>query len=421
VSRRVGAAGWTLGATCTALALVGAAVASAPAQFDREVEATGPGVVAVTLDRHVYEAARADLADLRVLTASGEAVPFALDRGEAFGPRAEIAPVRRNSGTTATGAATAVLDFGEPTEKAALTLALPGDNFRRRVIVEGSEDGREWTTLTDDAWVFAVPGPRPARYESVPLPVNDFPLLRVTVHPGADERGRLAIGSAVVPAGEGPPRREATLVPRWSVAAGATGETWITLDLGARHQPFHAVTLEVEDERFLREVRVEARRDPPAGPDGAARPVRWEEIGRGVVYRFDSGGRLQECLALAVRGRERALHLRVRDGDDRPLRVAEVVVRVPVERLLFEAESGTRYRLRYGDSALGPPRYDLARTLGERADAAVAAGIGPPVRLAESARPPLPWTERHPALLWVGLVGVAVALAAITLRALRGA
>jgi len=123
--------------------------------FERTMSVSASGLAAVRLDRHVYEGARADLGDLRVVDGSGAAVPYALDRG--LGARqTEIRPQMRNRGFTPDGSATVVLDFGDRLQKDRLVLRLTGDNFRRRVTVEGGDDGESWTRLTDDAWVFGV-------------------------------------------------------------------------------------------------------------------------------------------------------------------------------------------------------------------------------------------------------------------------
>lgn len=397
------------------------AVAAAPPCFEREIGLDGAGRVSVRLDRDVYEAARADLGDLRVVDERGHDVPYLIDRAEPAGPAAEARPAVRNRGWRADGAATAVLDFGRRTGKRRLQLRLSGDNFRRRVAVEGSEDGVAWTTLVDEAWVFAVPGPGPARYETVDLPENDFPLLRVVVHPAPDEKGRPGIEDALVPGDARPERREEPLVPRWSAAQDENArETWLTLDHGARHQPFLAVELDVADERFFREVRVEARHDATA--DGRA--VWWEEIGRGAIYRLEHEGRRRECLRIEARGRGRALRLRVRNRDDRPLQVRAVAVRVPVERLLFEASPPGRFRLTYGSAGREAPSYDLARTAGDVATWAASARparLGPPRRVTAGAEAERPWTERHPSLLWAGLLAVVLALGALTYKALQRA
>ena len=404
-----------------ALAITAAAGAqtSSPA-FEREISLPAAGLVAVRLDRHIYEAARSDLGDLRVLDARGKMVPYVLDRG-VEGPQPERRPQIRNRGIAPDGAATAVLDFGDRVSKERVTLRLPGENFRRRVSVEGSDDGRAWTTLTDEAWVFAIPGPEPARYEDVALPENDFALLRVTVFPGPRERERVSIEDAWLPAGERHARREEALAPHWSRAEEPRSrETWLTLDLGARHQPYRAVVLEVEDERFFREVRLEAREDPTLSPSEAiAPPERWRAVGRGVVYRLEHGGETRECLRVEAGGRARVLRLRLRNRDDQPLRVRGVSVVAPVERLLLDVPRGGEFTLTYGAPDLPPPTYDLGRTLDADSEA-VAAELGPPIRR-DVVADVLPWTERHPLLLWVGLLLVVAALGAITWRALRSA
>jgi hypothetical protein len=314
--------------------------------------------------------------------------------------------------------ATAVLDFGERVHKHHLTVRTSGDNFRRRVSVEGSDDGRSWTTLTDDAWVFAIPGPDPARFEDLPLPDNDFPLLRVRVRPEAGERARVRVEDAWVPAGGQTPQLEETLVPRWSRAdAPRSRETWLTLDLGARYQPFHAVEIEVEDDRFFRQARLEAREEPRLSASDSVAPTdRWRSVGQGVLYRLRDRGELRECLRLAVSGRARVLRLRLLNQDDRPLRVSGVRVFVPFERLVLE-DGGGALTVTYGAPGLAAPEHDLARTVEPGADVPLAE-LGPPVRR-DVVADVLPWTERHPRLLWVGLLVVVAALGALTWRALR--
>jgi hypothetical protein len=397
-----------------------AASASSPPAFERTVEADGPGRVAVRLDRDVYEAARADLGDVRVLDDAGHLVPFVLDRGERAARSEERRPALLNRGRTAAGEATVDLDFGpRPAARSRLQLRLSGDNFRRGVGVAGSADGREWTTLVDEAWVFAVPGPEAARYEALEVPANDFRLLRVRVRPGPEEAGRVRVEDAWVPTEARPPVREDTLEPRLARAEATEGETWLTLDLGAAHQPFHSIELDVADLRFFREAIVEARREPAgrAGPPGA---VSWAEIDRGALYRLGPASRPSQCLRLGVAGRERVVRVRLRNRDDRPLEVTGARVRVPVERVVFEAGTGHRYRLVYG-STEAPPRFDLGRTVGDVgawAAGARDAALGPPRRLRAGAANEAPWTERHPALLWAGLVAVVAALGTLTWRAI---
>jgi hypothetical protein len=415
-----------LAACCASLCAVAAALSASGPRFERTVEADGPGRVAVRLDREVYESARADLGDLRLFDERGQLVPFVIERGELERKHlVDVRPTIRNRAWLEDRSAVAILDFAGRTPRHRLRLELSGSNFRRRVAVAGSDDQASWKLIIDDAWVFAVPTRGPSqestRYETIDLPENDFPFLRVTVHPGPDERARVAIVDARVPAEADPPLREEALVPRWNrVEDVKDGETWLVLDLGARYQPFHTIDLGVSDERFFREALVEARREG-AGEQGRSR-LDWAEIGRGAVYRLEHAGRQRECLRIRVSGRERVLRVRLRNRDDRPLAIRGVAVRVPIERLVFDAPPGSSFVLRYGARNLPAPAFDLTRTVGDVSAWAASAHEGrlgvERVALPSDAAP-VPWTERHPTLLWGGLIAVVAALGALTYRAIR--
>jgi hypothetical protein len=329
------------------------AVLGASAGVEREVAVPAPGRVVVTLDAAVYEGARADLGDLRVVDAAGAEVPYLFERVDDEPLLPPQHPQISNRAFHRGEEAQATLDFGAPTLKSQLALSLSGDNFRRRVKVEGrARTDPQWATLTDSAYVFAVPGPWAARYETVALPENNFPLLRVTVYHGPDDPERtLILDASTRPAGRRRPR-EVTLVPRLTRTEDASAhETILTVDLGARHQPVRGVRLDVSDPAFFRGVIVEARIDPfPAGAGEAALPLSWRYLGEGAIYRYEEGGETREGLRLDVSGRERVLRLRVRNRDDRPLAIGGVTAFVPVERIAFEAREDKRVDKRSGVS-----------------------------------------------------------------------
>jgi hypothetical protein len=395
----------------------------AGASVQRDLEAAGPGRMVLTLDRDVYDRARPDLGDLRVLDEAGREAPFLLERVEDDAPAQALRPLARDRAFVRGQRASATLDFGAPTLKDHLALSLSGDNFRRRVMVEGRQRREpEWETLVDTAYVFAVPGTPPTRYETVPLPENNHRFLRVTVYNGDDDPERIEILDAWVRPETRRRPREIALAARVSRREHPQDrETHLVIDLGARHQPFRALVLDVKDPQFFRSAVVEARVDS----DGAsAAPLAWRYLSEAVAYRYEEDGQVRESLRLDVRGRERTLRVRIRNQDDRPLDTVGVTVMVPVERVVFDAEAGRKYRLTYGQADRAAPVYDLARTAG---DAALYAARAQPVRLldpvplATAPPPPVPWTERHPALLWSGLIAVAGALGGLTWRALQTA
>jgi hypothetical protein len=411
---------------------LGAATADRPT-VERAIDVPRPGRVAVVLDRDVYERARADLGDLRIVDGEDRPVPYLLERVGEEAPEVKT-PILLNRGFGRGRSATVTLDFQGSVLKRELTLSLSGDNFRRRVMVQGK--GRHddaWTSITDSAYVFAVPPTAAApglaagdarRYETVALPENNHQFLKVTVFRGQGETDDLEIRDVRAGTASSRRPREVPVTPRLTRTEDIERrETLLTLDLGARHRPFRAVMLDVADPRFFRGVTVEARADPRPGAAAADQPPAWRRLAEGAIYRYEGSGRIVENLRLEAPGRERTIRLRIHNRDDVPLGVRGVSVGVPVERLAFEAARGARYRLRYGAPGLGPPAYDLPRTVGDVALWTATAEEGrlrPPFLLPEVSDSP-PWTERHPALLWVGFIATVVILGLVTRRALRAA
>jgi hypothetical protein len=410
-----------MGRDAAAVFVLALAAAPAGAAVQRQVALSGPGRAVIALDRDVYERARPDLADLRMVDDSGREAAYLLERVEDE-TRAELKrPLPSDRGFVRRDHATVTLDFGAPTLKDHLVLALSGDNFRRRVKVEGRHHREpEWETLTDTAYVFAVPGASPTRYETVPLPENNHRFLRVTVYNGDDDPERIEIVDAWVKPETRRRPREVVLPARVTRSEQPTDrETRFLVDLGARHQPFRSLVLDVKDPQFFRSVVVEAQVES-AGVSAA--PLAWRYVAEGAVYRYEEDGQVRESLRVEASGRERTLRVRVRNQDDRPLGPVVLQVNVPVERLVFDPQPGRVYRLTYGEPSRVAPVYDLARTAGDAAlyaARAQPAGLAEVVPLAAAAAPLPPWTERHPALLWTGLLAVAGALGGLTWRALR--
>jgi hypothetical protein len=105
------------------------------------------------------------------------------------------------------------------------------------------------------------------------------------------------------------------------------------------------------------------------------------------------------------------------NGDDAPLALQSVQLQMLERDLCFEAAANQSYTLYYGDEALSAPRYDYAVLFTPQPRPARVAAGPEALNPAFQPRPDLrPFTEKHPALLWVALVLVIVLLAAIALR-----
>ena len=395
--------------------LLAAAASVHPAlSYRRAIEVLAPGRASAVLDAQVYERARPDLADLRVEDDKGAMVPFVLVRG--FDDSARTVPAKvLNRTYVRKKSLTATLDFGQSLLKRSLYVGTEGDSFRRRVTVEGSDDGVRWETLVAGAYIFAVPGVDGARYETVPLPENDFQKLRVTIENDRDDPPVLVLRDASVESGHKPRERRLTSTFRTERDAEKK-ETHLYVDLGGDGQPFFAIDLDIGSPRFFRTATVDAF----GGKDD--NDSVWRALVDCGLYRYQDGAKLHDSTRLAATGAARRLRVRIRDGDDAPLDVRGVQVLGPEDRVAFEAASGRRYVLSYGFPDREQASFDLARTVIDPAAwaaSAATAALGDETFRDETGR--RPWTERYPALLWAGLVLAVAALGALTYGALRRA
>ncbi|MFZ0662954.1 MAG: DUF3999 family protein [Acidobacteriaceae bacterium] len=107
----------------------------------------------------------------------------------------------------------------------------------------------------------------------------------------------------------------------------------------------------------------------------------------------------------------------VLNQDDAPLALQSVSLQMIARNLCFDAEPGATYALYYGDKALSSPHYDYAQLFVPDKNAARAI-LGTERQNPQFQNRPdtRPFTEKHPALLWIVLIAVILLLASIALR-----
>jgi hypothetical protein len=112
--------------------------------------------------------------------------------------------------------------------------------------------------------------------------------------------------------------------------------------------------------------------------------------------------------------------IEIDNGDDAPIQLTQVRLEMLERGFCFAPMAGATYVLMYGDPELPQPRYDYSILFAEQPDA-VRASLGPEQgNPSYEARPDArPFTERHPALLWIALILVIAVLGAIALRSMK--
>jgi hypothetical protein len=383
MTRPVRAAVATILAVAGGAALLAQAAATDDAraawQYRRDVaRPTGPQAdgrfTAIAVPPEVAERSQPGLQDLRLVDGDGREVPYVVD---ADVPRATE---RRRTGRLVEAqqerkrASTWIVDFGVSAPFDRLELDIAGQDFSKRVDLETSADGTQWTRVDTVAWVFDRPWrgrqihdtvvertePLTARF--VRLTLDDWRSTPVVI------RGVTAVLTGHL--GGGRWTRDAPLV-RLETPAGQPSRYRVDTAPGV---PVERVTIATDDAAFWRQARVftEVRGQPPA------------PVSAGVaIYRV----RLDDADLDAERrdvdlDRPAAgpLVIEIDDGDSPPLARPRVTLSGIERRLLVPPGAGA-LTLYYGNAATRRPVYDLEamRTRLSLAATYPAATLGPEV------------------------------------------
>ncbi len=390
----------------------------------------------LTLTPEVYNAARPDLGDIRLVDAHGEQVPYVLVKPKDTPEERKYELTVINRSTNADRAAMVTLDFGKKVAKNSIEVMTGGNNFRRAVKVEGSNDNIEFFTLVEQAYVFAVDNDR--RFEEVDLPMNDYRYLRISVLPMAMEE-QSPITEEVKAF-----KIEKSLAERYPVEMSLiehsedekSNSSIYVYDLVYRRLPISEIEFDVADDSFYRYVTVEGRdaqtREVKVyGEDNRQRTrtieVKWERIISSTIYRYtEANGQKRERLALHIPSGRRAhryLKITIRNYDDRPVVVESASAKMIAHKIVFANMDNVAPALYFGSETARTPRYDLGQRLSNplqvKARTAKLSGTTDNPLFGQAEEKPVAWTEKHKVLLLVIMVVVALVLGGFILKSFK--
>ena len=358
----------------------------------------------------VFDAARLDLADLRLYDNSGNEIPYALRvrRRQFTSEAVEAREFNRASGPD--GSSEVSLDLGADTiEHNEVKVNTAGNNFRRSLQLEGSDDGVGWSLLkTKNLLRFQSDGTgindqtvsyTPSRFQYLRVRVNQDPLVdsepvefrEITVRRHVEIPGEFVL-------------RDVPFGPRQPVRAdGGPGSAWF-IDLGGDSVPCEKLLVQIADAEFVRDYHIEA-----GGPPGSNMPFR--TIAHGT-WRRRAGERSKPIVTEFSEVQAGRLRLVVTDHRNPPLTINSVHASAPVRQMVFAADDSIDgpLSLYFSNPIAESTHYDFARNLPEQLDPN-------PVRLKLASRQDnplyqpdkLPLTERWPWLVYV-LLALAVAV-----------
>lgn len=372
-------------------------------QFRRSIELERAGSIATfTVDSAVYRNSAA-LADLRIICAGVER-PYVLEVLRGSFQEKELQPTVLNKVAVPATGVEVTVDLPVKVMHNRLRVRTPDRNFKQRVRIETSDDGRRWAISRDDGYIFDFSqGDRRVSVLTVDYPVSTSRYVRATIYGWTDPN---SLESALLTYSvEHPDTREISAVFNQPapVPEAKSQSTLYTIDLGFEGLPHDQVELDVEPSLFYRPLEIETSRDKRD----------WSYAGRGMIYRTPEQ---QKLTATFPELWDRYLRIRIFNRDDQPLTVRRVTLRTIQRRIKFSTDSTGQYWLYYGNPDAKSPAYDLAYVLPAGSSPA---RLGPEQRNPDyKPKPPAekPWSDRHPNILYGVLAASIVAMGYITIR-----
>lgn len=372
---------------------------------------SAPALYDLTLPLPVMDRSRSDLSDLRLFDAQGKEIPYAIRIRRDVDERRAVDGNLFNHATS--GKATEVsVDLGEaPLNHNEVEVETYGSNFRRRVEVDGSDNGTGWKKLQNNALIFAFESQtKTVQSNRVSYPVSRYRFLRVRVF-GDDlvDKQAPGIGSVrvvMVVKSQGELTMWNVNVPSFQLFRyeGAPSSAW-NIDLGG-YVPVDRLILNVKQTSFSRPFHLEAVDDLQN-----LRLVTSGELTR------RTGEEVKPIVIMLNREEHaRKLRLVVSDHSNEPLMISSISVGAPARQLVFELKEAPALPLRllYGNPKAEAPHYDFENELVTKlANTPVRIGVGPATQNPNYEPEPLPFTERVSWLIYIVLAISSLALALI--------
>jgi hypothetical protein len=386
----------------------------------------------------ILAATKPGLEDLRIAARGSDEIAYIVKTGHDSTGKVPL-PVKLYNRTYIAGKESSVtIDFGTRMLKNQVQIDMSGTDFRRRVRIEGSDDGDNWQTVRDRAFLFRVQrsDTQAPAYDgsTITFPDNDLRYVRITVSNAEDDRGVLEIRDVKAWRYEQTPAETASVQVRSVKIEQKKRITEIILDLGYPNLALYELKLAFANPDFFRNVSVWGRNqetrvvrrvveDSPALEKTVEEP--WNRIASGVVFRFSGDGATEESPLLKLGGgKYRYLLIRTENRDDPPLNFEGARVTRLVQHVIFATSKVNRYALYTGNARAAAPEYDMSHYSEKLQTRGVSEA-----RVGELAPNPshkpmvreLPWSERHKELLWLALLAMAAALGGLVYRMAKGA
>lgn len=373
-------------------------------------------LVKVTLDQDVFAHTNNNLSDLRIISNTGQEVPYKLIIEKATFSEKNIYPIKiLNNSVDPNRDNLFIVDFGQSgLLNSQLKVLTSSENFQRQAEIAGGDDLENWHILKTDAYIFDYTNSQAhfnAQETSIDYPENAYRYIQVKIFTSGE--APLKINGAQVSKITKNEAKEMTITPGYQISQ-VNRTTQIILDLEKRGWPTGAIILAIAEENFNREVIIYESNDQ----------TNWHLLTQGYIFNYQTPKFKGANLTVSYpESSTRYLKVEIYNGDNQPLTINGFSLKTTLRNVAFQYAPDTNYLLYYGNKNTSSPEYDLEKFFGYLdADNTASAllTIEQENHLFKIPKQPKsPLTERLPYLLPLILIATVLILGILVFRFLK--
>lgn len=370
------------------------------------------GFVAFNLDKEILSHSNEALSDVRLTDNKGEEIPY-------------VYIVNKNTETSEYISARMFDKSFVPAEYTIFSLDLgksgllhnklgintDSENYKRNVQVEGSNDGKTWSFLTQRGQIFDYTL-RDVKYAKISdnfvrYPESTVRYLRVKIL-GMGE-GQINVSGASVLRDVKTEMGNMIIRPSIKTEENLKERTTdIIADIGSSGITTSRVEFDIDGENYNRRVGVFTSSDL----------LSWQSLGDGYVFRINTDKFIGQQYSVSYREtKKQYIKFVIYNLDDKPVIVKSVNLYAKIDKIAFEATLGEDYYIYYGSLKARHPQYDIEKMFSYVDEGKIKdATVGEEEVNGEFVPILPPFTERHTNLLPLSLLIIVAVFGFILVR-----
>ena len=382
--------------------------------------------VAIPLDGQVFNSAKSDLSDLRVVGQKGSEHSYAIFIQREIKEERKLGSGMLSTQTTPTESIITA-ELKDPIKPFNSIRIIPeSNNFARKITIEGSNDNKAWEIIRKGTVVHSFAfemtshffekytrevyeGYAFGRYSEenlfVQFPEAKYKFVRVIVPHDQDKKPvelkSLEIFEAINIKAEEDIFR-GTIIKRLPNGEEKSVET--VIDFGSKEIPLSRINMTAGQSDFLRKIEASGSNDLE----------KWTSIASGLIFSISIDEETDQNMTLNLGDAKfRYLKIKVFNGDNNPVNLTSVTGYGLKRFLVIIPEKDVQYSLLYGNPAARPVSYDLGEVIrGKMIDSFGKGTLAGQVRNDKYVpyKETKPWTEERPYILWIAMIAIILGL-----------